>query len=558
MKRLLFFTLLFHTLLFAENTIEKSFSYIQLPKQDNNLTKIIQKSEAGLFSILNEKHSKFGFTDDIFWIKVYIKNHTNFLQKQILELNHPALDYIDIYLYKDKRLILKKELGDLRVYDKSSFMPNPTYAFTLLPFEEKQFYIQIKSTGSMNIGISVKNIKDYILFSITQIKWLSFYFGAVLIMLMYNFILYLIIKNRSFLYYVLFHLSYLVFALSLSGISFELFWPQIPKLNQYVLPISMPLTGAFALLFSIHFLNIKNFNTKLSTILYFFAILSFIVAFSIFFLGYSIVIQIGSLITFLSVLFLFIVSFYLAFIKKDVNSVFYLIAWSFFLSGVAISHLSNIGIIPSILLTNYASQIGSFFEVLLLSIGLAYYYNRLRKKHIELTYNNTLLRELSHTDMLTKSFNRRYFYGQAKLHLEKSKQNNDKISLLMLDLDFFKKINDNFGHDIGDKVLIDFTNICKNSIRENDIFARFGGEEFVIFLPNTNQKQAYYVAQKIQTTLKNHTFSYLPNLSLTVSIGISSNHFDLETLLKQADLALYEAKHSGRNTIIIHNVHSNF
>jgi len=410
----------------------------------------------------------------------------------------------------------------------------------------------------MNIGISVKNTKDYILFSITQIKWLSFYFGAVLIMLMYNFILYLIIKNRSFLYYVLFHLSYLVFALSLSGISFELFWPQIPKLNQYVLPISMPLTGAFALLFSIHFLNIKNFNTKLSTILYFFAILSFIVAFSIFFLGYSLVIQIGSLISFLSVLFLFIVSFYLAFIKKDVNSVFYLIAWSFFLSGVAISHLSNIGIIPSILLTNYASQIGSFFEVLLLSIGLAYYYNRLRKKHIELTYNNTLLRELSHTDMLTKSFNRRYFYGQAKLHLEKSKQSNEKISLLMLDLDFFKKINDNFGHDIGDKVLIDFTNICKNSIRENDIFARFGGEEFVIFLPNTNQKQAYYVAQKIQTTLKNYTFSYLPNLSLTVSIGISSNHFDLETLLKQADLALYEAKHSGRNTIIIHNIHSNF
>ena len=558
MKRLLFFILLFHTLLLAENTIEKSFSYIRLAKQDNNLTAIIHKSKAGLFAKLDEKHSKFGFTNDIFWIKAHIKNHTALLQEQILELNHPALDYIDIYLYKDKKLILKKELGDLRFYDKSGFMPNPTYTFSLLPFEEKEFYIQIKSTGSLNLGISIKNTKDYILFSITQIKWLSFYFGAVFIMLMYNFILYLIIKNRSFLYYVLFHLSYLIFAASLSGISFELFWPQTPELNKYILPISMPLAGTFALLFSIHFLNIKNFNSKLSNILYFFAILSFIVAFSIFFIGYSLAIQIGSFITFIGVLLLFIVSFYLVFIKKDRNSVFFIIAWSFFLSGVAISHLSNIGIIPSILLTNYSSQIGSFFEVLLLSIGLAYYYNYLRKKHIELTYNNTLLLKLSHTDMLTKSFNRRYFYEQAKLHLENSKRDNDKISLLMLDLDFFKRINDKFGHNIGDKALIDFANICKNSIRENDIFARFGGEEFVIFLPNTNQKQAYYVALKIQNNLKNYTFSYLPNLSLTVSIGISSNHFDLEMLLKYADLALYEAKNSGRDTIIIHNTHSNF
>jgi len=460
-------------------------------------------------------------------------------------------------VYKGKKLILKKELGDLRVYDQSSFMPNPMHAFTLQPFEEKTFYIQVKSTGSMNLGISIKTTKEYILYSITQIKWISFYFGAVLIMLMYNFILYLIIKNRSFLYYVLFHLSYLVFALSIIGISFELFWPLTPSINRYVLPMAMPLTGAFALLFSIHFLNIKNFSKKLIKVLYFMASLSFVVSFSIFFLDYSLAIQIGSLITFLSALFLLLLSFYLSFFKKDTNSLFYLIAWSFFLGGVAISHLSNIGIVPSTLLTNYASQIGSFFEVLLLSIGLAYYYNRLRKQHIELTYNNTLLRNLSDTDTLTKSYNRRYFYEHAKLSLKKAEQASDEISLLMLDLDYFKKVNDNYGHDVGDTVLISFVNICKNIIRKDDILARFGGEEFVILLPNTNHQQALIVAQKINTTLKNYFFIDNPDLSLTVSIGISGSTFDLTTLLKHADLALYEAKDAGRDTIKIHKNHSN-
>jgi len=555
MRLLLFITIFFHTLVFAQNDISSSFSYIKLENKTYTSNEIIEKSEQNLFLPLNKDHSKFGFTDSIFWIKVHSKNHTSIKKTKILELNHPSLDTIDIYELEDQKLILKKELGDLRVYDKSAFMPNPHYEFVLSPKQEKVFFIKIVSTGTLNIGISVQDVNTYNLYSSTQVKWLTFYFGAVLIMLMYNFIIYLIIKNRSFLYYVLFHISYLLFALSLSGISFELFWPNTPGINRYVLPITMPLTGAFSLLFAIHFLNIKLISNTLYKFLFILMVISFIMSLLPFTTGYSVAIQLGSLISFIIAIVLFIVSLYLAIFKKNTDALFYFVAWSFFCVGVVISHLSNIGLIPSTILTNFSSQIGSFFEVLLLSIALAYSYNRLQNEHRKLTYSNDRLRILSHTDTLTGCYNRRYFFDKIKAFLSVAKDENSDFYLLMLDLDHFKNVNDTYGHDMGDEVLISFAETCKSIIRENDVFARFGGEEFVLFLPDTDKTTAMEIAKRINTAVSNTKINSIPDLNVTVSIGISHSHntLELEKLLNEADKALYTAKHSGRNTFVLYD-----
>ena len=538
-------------MLFAQEDVRSSFSYIQLEHKTYTFDEIKEKSEQGHFLPLDKDHSKFGFTDNIFWIKVHVENNTSTANQQILELNYPSLDSIDIYELENQKFILKKELGDLRPYDTSTFMPNPNYAFSLLSFEEKTFFIQIISTGSLNIGISIQDTNTYNISSSIQMKWLSFYFGAVLIMLMYNFLIYLMIKNKSFLYYVLFHLSYIIFALSLSGISFQLFWPETPYLNQYVIPMAMSLTGTFSLLFTIHFLDLKLINPRLYKFLYSLAIISFLISLVPLIFGYSLGSILGSLISFIIAIILFILSLYLAVFKKNINALFYFVAWSFFCVGVVISHLSNIGIIPSTMLTSFSSQIGSFFEVLLLSIGLAYYYSRLKHEHVQLTFTNDKLRLLSNTDMLTKSYNRRYFNEYVKQYLMAiSEQKEENVALLMLDLDHFKKINDKYGHDVGDKVLISFVNICKSLIRENDIFARYGGEEFVLFLPHTDKNTAVKLAQEINTTLSNYVIISTPDLQVTVSIGISTDTFELETLLKEADTALYKAKSSGRNTLV--------
>jgi len=551
MKLLLFISLFFQTFLFSQEDVSSSFSYIQLEYKTYTFDEIKEKSEQNLFLPLDKDHSKFGFTNDIFWIKAHIKNNTSTNREQILELNYPSLDAIDIYELNERKLDIKKKLGDLRPFSKSTFMPNPNYAFSLSPFEEKVFFIQIMSTGSLNIGISIQDINTYNFSSSSQIKWLSFYFGAVLMMLMYNFLIYLMTKNKSFLYYVLFHLSYLVFALGLSGVSFQLFWPENPNLNQYVIPMAMSLTGTFSLLFSIHFLELKLINRMLYKFLYALAAISFIISLVPLIHSYSLGTILGSLISFIIAIILFILSLYLGVFKKNINALFYFFAWSFFCIGVVIAHLSNIGIIPSTMLTNYSSQIGSFFEVLLLSIGLAYYYSRLKNEHTELTITNDQLRLLSNTDMLTKSYNRRYFYEIVTKELKIKEAQKRNIALLMIDLDHFKKINDAYGHDIGDKVLISFVQTCNQIMRKNDIFARIGGEEFVLYLPDTDDITAIEIAEKIKSNIEENEITFAEDLALTVSIGISRNTFKLSKLLKQADKALYKAKETGRNKCVL-------
>ncbi|MDQ7046753.1 MAG: sensor histidine kinase [Sulfurovum sp.] len=260
-------------------------------------------------------------------------------------------------------------------------MPTSNYEFTLLPLQEKTFFIKIISASSMNIGITIQNISDYYKSSFRQIKWFAFYFGAISIMLMYNFIIYLMTKNKSFLYYVLFHLSHMIFALALSGIAFQLFWPDTPALNKYVIPIFMSIAASFGLLFTIYFLNLKVLIPKLYLFLYTWVWLNFVLALTPFIFGYGISIKMVSISNLFEVIMLFIIVSYLAFFKKNINAFFYFIAWSFFLVGVATSHFSNIGLVPSSILTTFGFQIGSFFEALLLSIALAYYYSQLSEKH---------------------------------------------------------------------------------------------------------------------------------------------------------------------------------
>tara|TARA_B100001971_G_scaffold215195_1_gene260325 strand:- start:154456 stop:155364 length:909 start_codon:yes stop_codon:yes gene_type:complete len=169
-----------------------------------------------------------------------------------------------------------------------------------------------------------------------------------------------------------------------------------------------------------------------------------------------------------------------------------------------------------------------------------------------LTYDK--LHEEANTDGLTKCYNKMYFNNKLDLEVKKSKVTGQPLSLIIFDLDHFKHLNDNYGHDAGDYVLKEKAQLLRdNGIRKGDVFARYGGEEFVVLLPNTNLKQAFEIAERLRKLVEEHNFVYdNQKLPVTASIGVADYRQGVNTgtdLFKRADSAVYKSKEGGRNQV---------
>jgi len=159
-------------------------------------------------------------------------------------------------------------------------------------------------------------------------------------------------------------------------------------------------------------------------------------------------------------------------------------------------------------------------------------------------------------DFLTKTLNRRHFMKVAEMELDRAKRYKHPMTLMIIDADNFKVINDTHGHAVGDEVLRKLADICKASLRKSDILGRYGGEEFVILLPETPKKWGKIVAERIRESLQNASIKTSTNATVvfTVSIGLSGSDkefISLNKLMSAADKALYLAKKQGRNRVAI-------
>ncbi len=173
--------------------------------------------------------------------------------------------------------------------------------------------------------------------------------------------------------------------------------------------------------------------------------------------------------------------------------------------------------------------------------------------HLQLKIAKEELHKLAFSDSLTGLFNRRKFIETLDQERARASRYNEKLSFIMADIDHFKKVNDTYGHDIGDKALIRFAGILKSSLRETDSAGRLGGEEFGIILPQTDIKQAEIVAERIRSRVEKESGSEIEGIPFcTASFGIAQFHEkrDSSSMLTQdADKALYMAKTNGRNRI---------
>jgi diguanylate cyclase (GGDEF)-like protein len=224
---------------------------------------------------------------------------------------------------------------------------------------------------------------------------------------------------------------------------------------------------------------------------------------------------------------------------------FFLLGATSGLIGAFITALTVLSFIPFTYITYKANDFGMYIDIILLSLALS--------DRMKITLEKKLIAEkAAKTDIITGLFNRRAYYEISEIEYQRLLRHPKELSVIMFDIDHFKSINDNYGHSTGDEILNRIGNIVKNLIREYDYAFRMGGDEFLVLLPESNDKQASQLAERIRKAIENYTLVKNPKLVITASFGIAQyTQMDtsIEKLTRRADEALYQAKRAGRNRV---------
>jgi diguanylate cyclase (GGDEF)-like protein len=595
----LFFIFSFATPALASNeiVIDDTTSKLSLGKhlqyyEDKNGNLTIKQILSGNFDnqFISSTMSapSFGFTKSTYWFHFRIKNKNNINNNWYLQLPYPLLDQIDVY-HKDRQgNIRATRQGDLLNF-KQRDVNHRTFLFnvTLPEGTSKDIYVRIKTQSSMQAEMIFWESNTFYQENQNTHYLFGIYYGVILSMLIYNLLVFFSIREKIYLYYVSHVLTFSLFQACLNGLTFQFLWPEHPWWGQRASVFFLSLACFNAILFT---RNLLELNIELPRWDAFFKkFMSFLVVVMIctFFFSYNVMGQIGTATALLCSIMLNVVG-WVSLKNKNKLAIFYVSAWTLFLLGASVFCLKTYALLPQIFITEYAIQIGSMFDIVLLSLVLSYRFKLLQQKNIQIEHqanleledkvrertsklnektkklNETLdaltisyakVEELNYTDGLTGIKNRKYFDEFYEHEWNNSLRSNTSIAMLMIDIDYFKTINDSYGHQAGDKILIAVSKIIKKNLpRKNDTITRYGGDEFMILLPQTDKEGALLTAKRIMDEINELNISHDgETISAHVSIGVSAliptQDIEAKLLINQADKALYEAKANGRKCI---------
>jgi len=237
------------------------------------------------------------------------------------------------------------------------------------------------------------------------------------------------------------------------------------------------------------------------------------------------------------------------------SALYYLIAWSFLALGGFVFSLIGLKVLPVHFLTVNAMSMGMAIESVLLSMALADRFKQVETERKFLESKQEQYRELSITDTLTGLYNKRYLQAELGHAIEKALQSGEPLSLILLDIDDFKKINDRFGHAIGDDILVSLAHSMRSCTRESDTACRLGGDELVIFMPGISKDKAFHAAERIRVHFETESMRIIDgqSISATISLGIVDlqGNESAESFIERADAAMYAAKQRGKNCSVV-------
>jgi diguanylate cyclase len=550
---------------------------------------------------ITRQSPNFGFTQDSYWFRFQLVNRDAKALTRFIELPIPFLDDVRLYHFVGNTLTDQYSLGDEQPYAQRAVRHRNFIMPVQLAPGNNEIYLRLASTGTIEAPMRIWDPVKFYAASNDENLAQGAVIGILLIMVVYNLFVWMSTRDINYLYYICFVASYMMFHLTLTGYSFAYVWPDAVRWNSFAISTFAASSAVFTCLFTDSFLKLRSFSRPAFYLVRAMMVCSAALFALSFVLPYSWTIRIAAAITLpITITALFLG--YWRWWQSARFARFYCLAWTAILIGIAVLNASKFGWVPTNIWTENASQIGIIMLVILLSFTLADRINNDRNLRLnaqavalgharnarasqaaliqttaqanqaleqrvlsrtndlnaamaQLSEANARLQLLSITDGLTQIGNRSFFDCAALIELRRAERQRAAVSIILMDIDHFKRINDTFGHPAGDACLRALAGMLRPRIdRAGDILARYGGEEFIIALTGVDLNGSVALAEELReaTDRLRVEFEGKP-LRFTASFGVVSvvpqTALRLEDLVSAADRALYDAKRNGRNCV---------
>ncbi|MEK6663032.1 MAG: diguanylate cyclase [Pseudomonadota bacterium] len=521
-------------------------AYLKETAAPLTLQEVIAAHASGKFTASSNPILTFGIGSRPVWVHLAVSNTSGIRQGQRLLIENSWQDHVDVYFVRGDQLESSVGLGDSKRFKER---PIPGRFFAVdhdFELGATDIFIRVQTDDPIVLPLFLLTKEDGIQREQAQSYSYGFVYGYLIALLAYNMLLYLSLRDKRNLYYAAFVAMFVMLNFAYTGHGFAWLWPEQVAFQRWIIPSLMVLCGVSGLAFAKYFLNTRLNFPRTHTAVTGISVLSMaLVAIMAVFGGSQLYALLVAFIFMTFFSFMMLVLGLMSFFAGHQFSRYFLIASIASMIGAAVTTLSVWGLIPFSDWKYRAIEIGMLIDATLLALALAAQVRLIQQERIFAEQRAT-------RDPLTDLYNRRSFLEMAQPIWSTAQRNARDVSLIMLDVDHFKSINDRFGHAMGDAALVAITKVLAKVVREGDIVARWGGEEFLILLPETNLESAVALAERLQNAISEIRLpSGSKEITFTASFGVAhkNKHANLENVISEADNFLYQSKNTGRNKI---------
>jgi len=518
----------------------------------------------------------FGQVNSSYWFKIDI-NHTLTEHKLwLLELDFPYLDHIEFYLPDKNGRFQKFLTGDNYPFKQRQIQDKGfIFEISLQPQQATSIYFRVKTTTSLQVPVHLWDPKQFIEKTNKESAAFGIFYGVILIMGLYNFLIFLSIRDISYLYYTIYIGANLLASLSINGYAFQYLWPESPLLANSSIPIFLCCTLLSVCIFSRSFLKTWTFSILADRSLKLSTCLAVLALFAILVIDRSNSLKLAILLNAITSLLLLCISIYGTY-KKQRRAYFFLAAWGTLFIGAIMRSMLQFDLLPSNFITFYSAQIGVLIEVFILSLALGDRINT--EKTEKITAVETMLkiskqqvqteqRQIYQSlhDPLTDCPNQIFCERLLEPLIEDKNENGDSVSVICIQLNNFNDINYTLGHETGDQILLQLISRLNTQIapwpniltlekidQKVKVIAKIEGVCLALFLTRQTHISTIKIIEQIHNIIHQaiHFKGMMLNIDAHMGISASPEHGNsTKTLIRKAMVAVKTAKRTNRLSV---------